>query len=388
MKNPNGYGSVVKLSGNRRKPFWVRKTTGFNEKGHPIYDTIGYTVTREEGNILLAEYNKNPWDVDRIKITLQELFDLWLEKKWIKLGTSNQKSLKSAYKHIKKLSNMKYREIKAYHMQDCIDNCGRGYSTQGSIKNLWVHLDKFSLELDITTRCYSDLLTSDPVPDTNRDRFTDAEVNKVWSAYKEYLDGKDFGNVPAEWLDTILIFLYTGFRISELLNLKTKNVNLKDNTFKGGVKTNAGKDRIVPIHSDILQIVKNRLKFDSEYFLNVNGRKVKTTAYRTNWNSLMAYLEIDKTPHECRHTFESVLDSNGANRKCIDLMMGHVSKDVGNRVYNHKTLEELKTAIELFKVNQWLVSDKKDHNPWIINGLWSLHFYYTIYFINLIFLFL
>ena len=39
------------------------------------------------------------------------------------------------------------------------------------------------------------------------------------------------------------------------------------------------------------------------------------------------------------------------NRKCIDLMMGHVSKDVGNRVYNHKTLEELKAAIELMKVN-------------------------------------
>lgn len=352
MKNPNGYGSVVKLSGNRRKPFWVRKTTGFNEKGHPVYETIGYCVSREEGIILLAEYNKNPWDVDRIKITLDELFNLWLEKRWIKLGTSNQNSLKSAYKHIKKLSNMKYREIKAYHMQDCIDNCGRGYSTQGSIKNLWGHLDKFSLELDVTTRCYSDLLTSDPIPVSSRDRFSDAEVNKVWSAYKEYTEGKEFGNVPAEWLDTILIFLYTGFRISELLNLKTKNVNLKDNTFKGGVKTNAGKDRIVPIHSDILQIVKNRLKFDSEYFLNVNGRKVKINAYRTNWNSLMTYLEIDKTPHECRHTFESVLDSNGANRKCIDLMMGHVSKDVGNRVYNHKTLEELKTAIELFKVNK------------------------------------
>ncbi len=65
----------------------------------------------------------------------------------------------------------------------------------------------------------------------------------------------------------------------------------------------------------------------------------------------MSYLEIDKTPHKCRHTFETILDSNNANRKCIDLMMGHASKDVGNRVYNHKTIEELRTAIELFKVN-------------------------------------
>ena len=61
----------------------------------------------------------------------------------------------------------------------------------------------------------------------------------------------------------------------------------------------------------------------------------------------MDYLGIEKTPHECRHTFESRLDSAGANRKCIDLMMGHKSKDVGNRVYNHKTIQDLKIAIEL-----------------------------------------
>lgn len=53
------------------------------------------------------------------------------------------------------------------------------------------------------------------------------------------------------------------------------------------------------------------------------------------------------TPHECRHTFRSRLDSAGANKKCIDLMMGHKSKEVGERVYTHKTLDELKEAILL-----------------------------------------
>ena len=76
MKNPNGYGSVTKLSGNRRRPFWVRKTVGWNDKGQPIYETIGYAPTREEGNIMLAEYNKNPYDVDKVKITLDDLYKL------------------------------------------------------------------------------------------------------------------------------------------------------------------------------------------------------------------------------------------------------------------------------------------------------------------------
>ena len=81
MRNPNGYGSVIKLSGNRRRPYRVRKTIGWNEKGHPIYQTLGYTVTREEGMILLATFNKDPWDVDKSNMTLTELFELWLERK-------------------------------------------------------------------------------------------------------------------------------------------------------------------------------------------------------------------------------------------------------------------------------------------------------------------
>ena len=46
----------------------------------------------------------------------------------------------------------------------------------------------------------------------------------------------------------------------------------------------------------------------------------------------------------------SRLDSAGGNRRCIDLLMGHVSKDTGNRVYNHKTLAELQATVELLTI--------------------------------------
>ena len=139
MKNPNGYGTVTKLSGNRRKPWIVKE--GISGRQKPI----GYTATKEEGMILLAQYNNDPWDIEADKITLQELFDLWEEKRAVKLGTSNRSSLKSAYKHCSKLGKVKYKQIKSYQMQDCIDSCGCGYSTQGAIKNLWGHLDRFAL---------------------------------------------------------------------------------------------------------------------------------------------------------------------------------------------------------------------------------------------------
>ena len=335
MKNPNGYGSVVKLSGNRRNPYAIRKTIGWNEKGHPIYLSIGYAATREAGMILLAEYNKSPWDIDAEKVTLDAIFEQWSEKKLPKMGKSTQGSLKSAFKHCTKIKNMKYKEIKSFHMQDVIDSCGCGYSTQWAIKNLFGHLDKFALEIDVINKSYAQLTTAEPIPETSKQPFTDKEVKAVWKIKDQ------------EWVDSVLVFLYTGFRISELLAIKTANVDLVAGTIQGGTKTRAGKDRIIPIHSKIFDIVKKKVEEGNDYLFSYNGKKMSSSQYYAEWNKIMEQLGIDKTPHECRHTFRSRLDSAGANKVCIDLMMGHKSKEVGERVYTHKKLEELKTAIEL-----------------------------------------
>lgn len=158
-----------------------------------------------------------------------KLYKLWLEKRAVKLGTSNQSSLKSAYKHCVKLEKVKYKQIKSYQMQDCIDGYGKGYSTQGAIKNLFGHLDRFAMELDIISKCCSDLLTSAPIPEISKEIFTDEEVARIWD------------NQKLEWVDSILFFLYTGFRISEMIDLKTETVDLEAGTITGGTKTAAGK---------------------------------------------------------------------------------------------------------------------------------------------------
>lgn len=330
MKNPNGYGTVTKLSGNRRKPWIVKE--GISGRQKPI----GYTATKEEGMILLAQYNNDPWDIEADKITLQELFDLWEEKRAVKLGTSNRSSLKSAYKHCSKLGKVKYKQIKSYQMQDCIDSCGCGYSTQGAIKNLWGHLDRFALELDIISKRCSDLLTSDPIPETTKEIFTNEEVSRLWE------------NQNFPWVDSILFFLYTGFRISEMIDLRTETVNLQEWTLTGGTKTAAGKNRLIPIHSKIQSIVQKRFEQSkSGYLFEYNGKKLNQTQYREFWAAVMEALKMDHTPHECRHTFRSRLDSAGANKVCIDRLMGHKSKGTGERVYTHKNIEELRLNIEL-----------------------------------------
>ena len=336
MRNPNGYGSVVKLSGNRRNPFVVRKTTGWNDKGHPVYLTIGYYPTREDGMIALAEYNKNPYDVDIRNITLKKLFEKWSETILPKLGSSLQRSLKSAYKHVKKLDELKYRDIRSFQMQDTIDNCGYGYSTQAAIKNLWGYLDRFAMEVDVIQKMYSVLTTSAPVEESHKEPFTEDEIKILW----------DHADEP--WVDTILIMLYSGWRILEFCTLKTADIDLNDQIMKGGVKTRTGKNRIVPIHSAIFPLIKARFNPTSEFFLtDKNGAPIPEHQYREIFKETLSKYGITHNPHETRHTFRTRLDSAGANKKCIDLMMGHKSKDIGERVYTHKTILELQTAIEL-----------------------------------------
>lgn len=338
MRNPNGYGSVVKLSGNRRRPFMVRKTAGWDTRGYPVYDIIGYTETREDGMYMLAQYNKDPWDVDKSRLTFEQLYQLWLDKRAPKLSAANQKALKSVYKYCNSLAKLKYSSIKAYHMQDIVDSCGKGYSVQGKIKALLHHLDRFALELDVIKTCYSDLITAEAAPDTtSRKPFADTEIEALWAAQDK------------SWVDSVLIYIYTGWRLNELLNLRLADVDLDNRLMTGGSKTASGKGRIVPIHPRILPLVQARADDGNEYLISNNGRHCSPTMYYNFWGGIMADLQIDHVVHECRHTFRSRLDSAGANKVCIDLLMGHKVKDVGERVYTHKTIEELRAAVELLK---------------------------------------
>lgn len=285
---------------------------------------------------MLAQFNHNPWDIEADKITLQQLFDLWVEKRAVKLGDSNRASLKSAFKHCAALSNLRYNQIKSYQMQDTIDSCGHGYSTQGAIKNLWGHLDRFALELDIISKCCSDLLTSAPIPETSKDVFTEEEISRIW----------ENKNLP--WVDSVLFLLYTGFRISEMMDLKIENIDLQAGTMVGGTKTAAGKNRLIPIHSKISTIVQRRYEASKDgYLFEFEGKHLNQSRYRDIWAEIMDALHMKHTPHECRHTFRSRLDSAGANKVCIDRLMGHKSKGTGERVYTHKNISELKMNIEL-----------------------------------------
>ena len=144
-----------------------------------------------------------------------------------------------------------------------------------------------------------------PAPETDRRPFTDAEIARLWEIQDK------------PWVDSVLVFRYTGFRISELLGLKKADVDLEAGTLKGGIKTSAGKNRIVPIHSRILPFIRKRMAEPGEYLFSFEGRKLSQTKYYDFWDEIMEQTGMQHTPHECRHTLRSRLDSAEANKVCI-----------------------------------------------------------------------
>lgn len=252
-RNPNGYGCVTKLKGNRSRP-WVVKVTVYNEDGRGRQIPIDYAETEEQALVLLAQYNNNPWNIDRNKVTLVELFNRWAKIKLPKLGESNRESLKVAFKHCSKYYGMKYRNLRAYQMQDCIDNCGRSYSTQGAIKNLWGHLDRFAFECDIIEKMYSTLTTAPPIPETSRTPFTDEQIAALWKIADD------------PWVNTV------------------------DWYFQGGIKSASGRDRIVPIHRKIQPLVKSLVDQGNTYLFSYQGQKLSQAKYYKFWNQVMKKL--------------------------------------------------------------------------------------------------
>lgn len=334
-RNPNGYGSVVRLSGNRRRPFMVCKTSGYDDRGYPIRDIIGYYSSRTDAMIALAKYNEDPYDVDMSKLTMKEVYELW--HKEAKLKASMERSLSAAFGHCKSVHGRQYKTLRRGHMQVCIDNCGKGYSTRTNIKLLFSKLDKYAYDHDIIAKCYAELLdVGEKETSTKHGIISDEEVAALWTH-----EGEKF-------VDETLFMLYSGCRISEMLQMRCANIDLDDNVMIGGVKTAAGKNRTIPIHSMILDLVKRHYNEENTYLFPIGGDPIELQQkYAREWRQAMLSIGFDHFTHDCRHTLISKLDSAGANKVAVDRIVGHASKSVGEQVYTHKTIKELHEALEM-----------------------------------------
>lgn len=160
MKLANGVGTVYKLSGNRRNPYIVRKTVGWEidvktGKHKQIYVTIGYAPTRAKGLEMLMEYNKNPYDIEASKITFSEVYEKWSTEKFPTISDSNVKGYQASYKCCEALYNRIFKDLKLSDLQGIVDNCGKNYPTLRKLKVLLNQIYDYAMKYELCNKWYS-----------------------------------------------------------------------------------------------------------------------------------------------------------------------------------------------------------------------------------------
>lgn len=338
MRFPNHYGSIVKLPGNRRRPFAVRITAGWTDDGKQIQKYLGYYAKRTEAIAALAEYNQNPYDLNKDTLTFAQLYDKWAANKYPDGDIPN--TYAAAYKRLPALHDMPFSDIRKRHIQGEIDHCELGFSTKKMMKTLCNQLFKYAIDLELVSVNHAQNVD---LPTNEQSRihqpFTPEELATLW----QYPD--DLGARLA------LILTYTGLRPTELLKIKTEDVHLQDRYMCGGMKTAAGKNRVIPIAEKIFPFIVD-LYDPGQPYLVTDPRDGKPMATYDRlrehaWKRSPALQALNRPhlPHDGRHTCASLMDDAGVPLKIMQLILGHRSANITHRVYTHKTIQQLVEAI-------------------------------------------
>lgn len=325
-------GNISELSGNRRRPFRVRKTIGYNEKGYQIYETVGYYATYVEAQEALFEYNKDPYDLSKKDTTLKDLLDLWLAEQKEEIAPNSLRSWVSARKNLISIEEQKLSNIRTTHLQKIVDEI-QTTSTKTKVKSLMNNIYKYAIGLDLGSKNYAEAIKTVNGTETKKDKnpFTDKEIKLIYDKR-----GTD------QVYDMVLILLFTGMRPTELMTLNKETIFLDKDIIIGGIKTPSGIDRTIPISRHIKPILEHYMNNGKKY-LFYNARKS-----RYNYHNLQEAVrnEFSHTSHECRHTFSSNFYRTNVDRVTIKKIVGHKTKgDITETVYVHKNDEELKEAM-------------------------------------------
>lgn len=359
MKLPNGYGNVSKLSGRRRKPWRVRKTVDWTidpntQKVKAIYENIGCYATRKEALEALAEYNKNPYDLKSHNMTFSEVYEKWSEKKFEEISTSNINGYKAAYKLCKAIYDVKFVDIKLPHLQAVVNASDKNYPTLKKLKVLFNQLFEYAIVNEIIPkdRNYVEYLNIGKAQKSSKHyRFTDSEIDALW----RWSNGN-------EYVQVILMLIYSGVRPGEMFNLKCSNVNLEEEYFTVVKGKNNNAVRKVPIHHKMLPFFKHWMSKGNEYLItNLSGGKFQFDTNHNSytesfWNPLLTEIGILKytnelgeiaehLPDDTRHTFTTMWKEKKLDEAMRRKIQGHSGKGIGEIVYTHFEFELLKKEL-------------------------------------------
>lgn len=349
IRNPNGYGSVYKLSGKRRRPFVASITIGYDElTGKQNRQILGYYITRKEAMQALADYNTNGIII-KSDMTLEQIYQDWSSKKYPQLSKQAIQCNQAAWLKFSDLAKLPIINIRTAQLQKIIDdNADMSLSSLQKIKTLAGQLFKYALQNDIVQKNYAQFIEVSAKNKTTAEKqiFTDLQLRQI-----ENLAQKELNSRQPLYFGSILILCYTGFRISEFLQLTNPFSLVCDEQqniigLQGGLKTEAGKNRIVPLHPKIQPYIKNLAAQNAPYLYSRDQKQITSNYYRKFvWQPCMKQLNINNmTPHNCRHTFASLCEKAELTPVKIEKLLGHSNYQMSKH-YTHTEIKDLQKAV-------------------------------------------
>lgn len=274
------------------------------------------------------------------KLTFSEVYEqfyAWKFPDGTKASYSSMESYRTAYSNCKTLYNHTFEDLKAPDLQDVIDECALKKQSKAIILTLFKQMYKYAIYSEIVSENKALYVKVNANNDTEHGTpFSDQELQILWN------------NADDPEVQLILIMCYSGWRIGEVLKLAT---NLEDKCFQGGIKTKAGKNRIVPIHPAVYRFVEQKVLTQGGKLCVCTQQHHRKALFYPTLERLGIVGNPKHTPHDCRHTFSTLCERYGVRENDRKRMLGHsFGNDVTNAVYGHRTLEELRKEIEKIKV--------------------------------------
>lgn len=369
-RRTKGTGSIYCRKDTKSKP-WVAMSSITGEQKY-----IGSFATKIEAETALKDYEYNP--VTDFNITLSQLHEQWMKQQSYKsLCDSTKSNYKTSWDKLITLHNMKFRELRTANYQAVIDFYssahhkrgvdgqlmyvdkngkntykktnrpliieGLKFSALNKVKCLLTSMYKYAMMNDIVNKDYATYIELPEPNDVKRTRFTDMQLLKV---------KQSIGVIP--YAEYIYALCYLNFRVSEFLELTTDNYIITETgipIFVAGKKTDAGTNRIVPIHPNIQGIVEKCIANGGKtIFCGSDGEALNKDNYLKYYfrpATRLMDLPDDLTPHSCRRTFSTRMSASGAREEDIIALMGHTNYDVDIKHYINQETETLYKAIKL-----------------------------------------
>ena len=331
-----------------------KKNSDQKKQPIPIKKTKSGFKRREDALAYCAELKKKKPEYENL--SLKQIYDRWEPWYSPRVDKDTFGCYRAAFAYFEPLHATCVREISAGDLQKCMDDCPRGHRTHQNMKCtaglLWAYaIDHNLVERDVTENLYIGKGAC-----VQREPLTDIEVEKI---------RKSIGS--ERYAEYIYCLCYLGYRPGEMLEIKKEQVHeQKGNLFIiEGKKTNAGRDRIVPVHKKIENIIRERLWIPgSEYlfpmyafnhkkeqafigFRKMNDNYFNKYAFRPLADKLG--IPANKVPYSARHTFSDKLKDAEGTDKVKASLIGHSDYRFTQKKYQSTKLEELQETMASIK---------------------------------------